>query len=151
MINFDPITDHLFVGTCPSSQIDVQHLHQIGITAVVNLQSDSDLERLGIDWSALEKHYSEERIEAHRIDMTDFDEANIEARLREGAAVVNSALQAGHQVYLHCTAGRERSPTMAAAWLTLYRGESPDSALLLVTRARKSNPYAYMVRRLAES
>ena len=151
MINFDRITDQLFVGTCPASPLDVKRLGQAGIGAVVNLQSDTDFKVLGIDWVALENHYFEQGIEVYRYPMIDFDEQNIEQRLQEGAAVVNQAIGAGHRTYLHCTAGRERSPTTAAAWLTLYGGRTAKEALLEVLNARKSRPYHEMVLRLADS
>jgi len=150
MINFNRISDRIFVGTCPASAVDVRRLAQAGIDAVVNLQTDQDFIALGIDWPALEHAYFEQGIEVYRYPMIDFDEADIESRLRAAAAVVNDALDAGHRIYLHCTAGQERSPTTAAAWLTLFGDRSPDDALQQVKQARKSRPYSEMVMRLVE-
>lgn len=149
MIHFDRITDNLYVGTCPTSVIDIRQLGTMGISAVVNLQSDRDFARLRINWPDLARHYTDQHIEACRFPMADFDEADIERRLVDAAGVVNRVMEAGHCVYLHCTAGCERSPTTAAAWLTLYGKMAPEKALLHVIDARKSRPYIEMVQRLA--
>lgn len=151
MINFNRISDRIFVGSCPATNVDVARLAQAGISAVVNLQSDQDFVVLGIDWPSLEHVYFDKGIEVYRFPMIDFDEADIESRLKAAATVVNNALDAGHRIYLHCTAGQERSPTTAAAWLTLFGGQSPGDALRQVMQARKSRPYAGMVMRLVES
>ncbi len=148
MINFNQIHGNLFVGTCPSSQIDVTRLQQAGITAVVNLQSDQDLIAHKIDWQNLENLYFQAGIVAYRIPMIDFDESDIARLLPQATRSLAGALESGHRVYLHCTAGRERSPTTAAAWLTWYGGMSVDQALETVKGARKTNPYEGILRRL---
>ena len=49
MINFDPIDGGIFVGTCPTSLIDIQRLKQAGFTSVLNLQTDVDFQKLRIN------------------------------------------------------------------------------------------------------
>jgi protein-tyrosine phosphatase len=149
MINFDRIHGNLFVGTCPSSEIDVRRLTQAGISAVVNLQSDQDFSVRSIDWPDLEQRYYQSGIMPYRIPMIDFDEADIERLLPQATRVLATALEAGHRVYLHCTAGRERSPTTAVAWLAWYGGMSLEQALKTVRDARKTNPYEGILKRLS--
>ena len=146
MINFSRILDNLIVGSCPASAMDAKRLAQAGITAVVNLQSDADFERLGIDWMALENLYHELGVAVYRIPMIDFDEADIGRLLPQAAHSLNRALGLGHRVYLHCTAGKERSPTTAVAWMAWYGGYSMDEALRLVREARPVNPYEDVLR-----
>ena len=148
MINFDRIHGNLFVGTCPSSEVDVQRLKQAGISAVVNLQSDQDFTARNINWPVLEQLYYQSGIMAYRIPMIDFDESDIERLLPRATSVLASALEADHRVYLHCTAGRERSPTTAVAWLAWYGGMSLPEALETVRGARKTNPYEGILKRL---
>ena len=146
MINFSRILDNLIVGSCPATAVDARRLAQAGITAVVNLQSDADFRRLGIDWTALENLYHELGVAVYRVPMIDFDEADIARLLPQAADSLNRALGVGHRVYLHCTAGKERSPTTAVAWLAWYGGYTLDEALALVGEARVVNPYAEAVR-----
>ena len=48
--------------------------------------------------------------------------------LKEAVTVVTDLLQAGHCVYLHCTQGRGRSPTVAAAYLIASEGLTSEDA-----------------------
>ena len=149
MINFDPILSNLIVGSFPASRIDVNRLAQAGVTAVVNLQSDVDFVHLGVNWPALEASYLELGIAVYRVPMIDFDEVDIAQWVPKAAECVNQAMDKKYRVYLHCTAGRERSPTTAAAWLTWYGGYSLDDALHRVRSTRHlANPYEAILRSL---
>ena len=148
MINYHRIQNRLFVGTCPQNETDVIRLQQDRVSAVFNLQSDLDLIEHNIDWSVLESLYVQYGISAHRAPMVDFDEVNIEANLTGVTDSLASVMDNGHCVYLHCTAGRERSPTTAVAWMTWYGGMSLDLALDTMRKARPSNPYEAILQRL---
>jgi atypical dual specificity phosphatase len=149
MIDFSPVLPNLIVGSYPSSVVDARRLVQAGISAVMNLQSDRDFVRLGIDWPALETTYHDLGLAPYRIPMVDFDEADIARLLPQAVHSLDRALDSGHRVYLHCTAGQERAPTTAVAWLAWYGGHSLDDALALMRAARHPvNPYEDMLRRL---
>ena len=145
MIEFSEIESGLLVGTCPRDEQDVRQLSDAGASAVICLQSDDDLRRHQIDWQSLEASYRASGITPQRIAMIDFDEENIAGLLPLAVDAVNRAMDAGHVVYLHCSAGRERSPTVAAAWLVHCRGLSVDDAARQIKRARSSNPYIAML------
>ena len=146
MINFSRIQDNLIVGTCPTGVLDVRRLSQAGVGAVFNLQTEMDFAALGIHWPELEHLYVASDIAVYRVPMIDFDEADIARVLPQAVRSLDNALAAGHRVYLHCTAGRERSPTTAVAWLYWCGGHSLDQALALVREARPSNPYEDLLR-----
>jgi protein-tyrosine phosphatase len=146
MINFSRIRDNLIVGTCPTGVLDLRRLSQAGVGAVFNLQTDLDFAALRIDWPELEHLYFASDIAVYRVPMIDFDEVDIAKVLPQAVRRLNDALTAGHRVYLHCTAGRERSPTTAVAWLYWHGGLSLDQALALVREARPSNPYENLLR-----
>ncbi|MBX2870320.1 MAG: dual specificity protein phosphatase family protein [Acidiferrobacterales bacterium] len=151
MLNFDPVTDKLLVGTCPKCTADIEQLKEHDVHHVVCLQSDSDFRNLGIHWPELVQSYQRNEIQVSRIAMTDFDEDNIASHLSRAAAVVSKALDGGGKVYVHCTAGRERSPTVAAAWLMQIQGLSAVEACQKVNQARPSNPYLFMLKDLERS
>ena len=149
MIDFDPISPHLIVGSFPASRVDASRLAQAGVSAVVNLQSDDDFLRLGVNWAVLEAIYLELDITAYRVPMIDFDAGDIARWVPKAAECVNDAVAGDCRVYLHCTAGRERSPTTAVAWLAWYGGCSLDDALHRVRSARQlANPYESILRDL---
>ena len=62
------------------------------------------------------------------------------ARFEEVVEVVSSCLDAGRPVLLHCLAGINRAPTLAAAVLCRHRGMSVEAALQTIRQAR---PAAY--------
>lgn len=58
------------------------------------------------------------------------------SRLRLVSRLIDEHIQNGRQVYLHCTAGRGRSPTCAAAYL-IHSGVSLSEAKTMITRNRR--------------
>jgi protein-tyrosine phosphatase len=52
----------------------------------------------------------------------DFDAAELRSKLPECVRNLDGLLASGHVAYLHCTAGVNRSPTVAMAYLHRCRG-----------------------------
>ncbi len=140
MINFNKIVDHLFVGTCPQTTVDVTRLQQIGITAVLNLQTDNDFNRLRINWPELEHRYQQLGLVLNRVPIMDFNSDDLRQYLPIAVNTLSDLVNQSHNVYLHCTAGQERSPATAIAWLAWEKGWPLDQALDFVKNARPGNP-----------
>ena len=143
MINFDPIDTGLFVGSCPTSEIDIGRLAgTLGITAVLNLQSDADLMRHNIPWPALETAYVAREIAIERHPINDFDPDDLQARLVGPVDALNALLENRHCVYVHCNAGICRAPATVIGYLHKYRDMELGEALQLLRDARPMvNPY----------
>lgn len=151
VLDFNAITDFLYVGTCPQNATDVQQLGNFSIDVVLNLQSDQDLDRLGIQWQQLAQLYDEVAIEHCRLPLTDFDENDISNLLPYAVSQLAAFLSAQKKTYLHCTAGRERSPTVAAGWLAIHGGLSLSDSIEHVRTARHTNPYEDMLKALVKN
>jgi protein-tyrosine phosphatase len=151
MITFASITPTLFVGSNPRSQIDVSRLRAAGITAVLNLQTDADLDALSVDSAALSSHYSGHDIVVARLPIRDFDPDDVEQRLGNAVIVLDRLLDSGHRVYVHCTAGINRSPTVVIAYLTWYCGWSLDQAAAHVRERHRCEPYLQVIARAVPS
>ena len=151
MLHFDSVSERLLVGTCPRESADIERLKQHDVGHVICLQSDADFTALGINWSQMKAGYEDNCIPVTRIAMVDFDEDNIAALLSSAADVVVRAMEGSGIVYLHCTAGRERSPTVAAAWMMREQGLSATEACRKVTTARPGNPYLFMLQHFERS
>ncbi len=52
-----------------------------------------------------------------RVPLRDFDPVDLREQLPECVCALDQLLSAGYSVYLHCTAGTGRSPTVAIAYL----------------------------------
>ena len=82
----------------------------------------------------------ERRHLAQRVIITDFDDRSLLDGLDEAVGAVNDMISSGHATYLHCTAGVNRSPTTAIAWLVRHGGLPLDAAWDQVTSRRRCMP-----------
>ena len=135
------LEDRLWVGAFVPPE-DVKLLVRMGVTTVISLQSDEDLGAYKINFKKLTKAYDLAGIELRRIAVPDFDEQAMTADLERSVAEVEVALAPPYaKVYLHCTAGVNRAPTVAAAYLIRARGFSAQQACDFVIALRHCRPY----------
>ena len=137
----DEVADGLWVGPCPNTPEFIRGLRQQhGLTGMVNLQTDHDLESLGMAWPLMWHFLMSVGISSQRVIITDFDDRSLLAGLDDAVGAVNDMITAGHKTYLHCTAGVNRSPTVAIAWLARHGGLELDDAWQQVTSRRSCAP-----------
>jgi protein-tyrosine phosphatase len=121
---------------------DVTLLRQMGVTTVISLQSDEDLMVYNVEVDKLLEAYKQAGIELRRIAIPDFDEKAMADNLERSVAELEAALAPPWaKVYLHCTAGINRSPTVAAAYLIRARGFSARDACDYIVARRRCSPY----------
>lgn len=121
-LNFSRVTPQLYVGAQFNAR-GKRLLERSGIAYDVNMRGEFDDAAYGL---ALE-HYC-------YLPTVD-DEAPTPEHLMEGVRFIESAVQAGGKVYIHCAGGVGRAPTMAAAYL-MSTGLSLDEAVKRIQRAR---------------
>ncbi len=149
-VDYDPILPELFVGSYPESGEEIDQLKkETGITAVLSLQTDEDLDLLRLDWPALETCYKTSGIELRRVPVRDFDPEDLQAKLPECVRALDQLLSAGHSAFLHCTAGAGRSPTVAIAYLHWCRGWDLGQAAAHVKGCRPCSPSLDAIRSAA--
>ncbi len=140
-MNYHEILPRLLVGSCPEGPADLEWLkQQEGVTAVLNLQTDADLAWLGLNPGSVEEWHHRCGLVLRREPVQDMDTQDLRRRLAECVQALDELLAAGHKVYLHCTAGVGRSPTVAIAWLIQRQGWSSEQAHQWVTRRRPCSP-----------
>jgi protein-tyrosine phosphatase len=143
MIEVARVRPNLFVGNAPQAAEDTALLAAEGVSAVLSLQTDDDLAQSGLRWPQVEAWYSQQDIVARRLPILDFSPEAIVTHMDEALAALNVLLEDGHTVYLHCTMGINRSPTIAIAYLVRTEGLSVAAALDAVLSARPAaRPYA---------
>jgi protein-tyrosine phosphatase len=107
---------HLIVGSAPWSPDQIRHVHDVlGASALVSLQDDADLAGRGLGWSTLWALHIRAGLRADRVPIRDLDARDLARHLVRAVDVVSGHLAAGRRVFLHCTAGLNRSPTVAVA------------------------------------
>ena len=70
----------------------------------------------------------------------------------EGAVnLLDQLLKVGHCVYVHCTAGLNRAPSVVISHLAWNRGMDLDAAHRHVAQSRYCEPYLDAIRRATEN
>ena len=141
------VADRLWVGPCPSSPERILKLKQTGISGLVSVQTDGDLEACGMAWPLMWRFLMTQGINATRLPITDFDDKALLLGITQAVDAVAGTLSEGRSGYLHCTAGINRSPTVAIGYLARYGGLSLDAAWDQVCTRRKCMPNRTVLQR----
>lgn len=140
------VTRSLCIGENPRDPSDLKQLQSMGITGILNLQSEEDIRDRAPDW---EKSAAEtEGLTYRNVSVTDYDSLDLKWKLPSCVKALRELLCAGHRVYLHCTAGISRSPTVAVAYLHWYENWPLHEAVEHARHARpRCCPLADVIRR----
>jgi protein-tyrosine phosphatase len=145
------VQDRLWLGSFIRPE-DMPVLRQMGITAIVSMQCDEDLSHLKIPLKKLLKAYSSAEIDFRRIPTQDFDQQSLLANLPVAVTELEKALfPRWARVYIHCTAGINRGPTLAAAYLIKAWDMSAQEAYDYVTTRRHCDPYLDILQKFEAS
>ena len=117
------ITPNLIVGGQPGQRA-WEYMHELGVTAVINMRSEYDYE-IKLESGS---------IEYMNLPTIDHTAPTIE-HLQEGVTFIQEHIENGDKVYLHCWEGLGRGPTMAAAYL-VTTGMTPDAAWEKIQESR---------------
>jgi protein-tyrosine phosphatase len=146
-MDYHRILPKSFIGSHPENAEDIERLkREAGITAVLNLQTDDDMRHFKLDWDSLLHHYKNCGIVLRRVPVRDFDALDLHRKLPACVSALNSLLESGHTVYLHCSAGAGRSPTVAIAYLFWRCGWGLEQAVAHVTQCRPCSPNVEAIR-----
>ena len=115
------------------------------ITSVVCLQDDADLAGKRLDPGVLRHAYAAHDIRFHHTPVPDGDLRAFAARLDGIVRLLGDLVSSGERVYLHCSAGMNRAPTVAIAYLHTHRGFALREARDLVKQLRPCVPYMQML------
>lgn len=138
----DMILPQLLVGSCPRSRADIDYLKKdFGVTAVLNLQTEADFQYAGIDWPDLASYYKQLGVEAQRAPVPDFNPGALRDNLPGCVGQLNELLRGGRIVYVHCTAGINRSPSTIIAYLHWVQRMELGEAVWMVTSRHSCDPY----------
>lgn len=112
----------------------------MGVTGVVSLQTDDDFLKWHVDFAALEKASYEFNLPIARHPIIDFDDEDLKIHLLSAVDTVHRMIAVGHRIYLHCTAGQERAPTVAAAYLCMHHNMTVAQSISRVKSVRECSP-----------
>ena len=142
-LNWDTIRPDLVIGSCPRSPADLDRLQtEAQISAVLSLQDEECLKKMQIDYPQLSGYGRALGLMMERSPMRDFDPENQRRRLPAAIRALHDLISQGCRVYLHCTAGINRSSLTAVAYLAWIEGQPLVNAMRLLQGARPGiQPY----------
>jgi len=144
-MNCASVIPELWIGPYPDDAADFEYLKSRGVTAILSLQTEEDLAHREPGWAESEARSA--GLAFRNVPVTDFDVLDLRNKLPECVKALDELLRAGNTVYLHCTAGVSRSPTVAAAYLYWCRNRTLEDALRRVVETRNSVPVGDVIRR----
>jgi Dual specificity phosphatase, catalytic domain len=136
-LNWNVVRHDLVVGSCPRALSDLDVLRvETRVSAVLSVQHDECLEQQGIDYPRQVRYGRRLGLTMERCPLRDFDPDDQRRGLPAAVRGLWGLLRQGHRVYVHCTAGINRSPLVVLAYLTLVEGIGLEEAMTLLVRAR---------------
>lgn len=127
------VHERLIVGAFPLDEGDVRMLAALGVSRVLNLVEDVEYPRGAR--RRVERALEQAGIVELRLSTEDYGGLSPEL-LEQATAQVNSWLDDGETVYLHCRAGWQRSAAVAAGSIAIRDRVDLDSALAHVQRLK---------------
>ena len=136
-MNWNVVRHDLVVGSCPRTPSDLDALRvETRVSAVLSVQHDECLKKQEIDYPRQVRYGRRLGLTMERCPLRDFDPADQWRGLPTAVRGLYGLLRQGHRVYVHCTAGINRSPLVVLAYLTLVEGIDLEEAMTLLLYAR---------------
>jgi protein-tyrosine phosphatase len=139
MIDASQITPWLWCGQEPANAEALRELRdRIGLTGVLNVQTRTDMRAGWFDLPAREIAHVALGLVLRWVPIVDFDDDSLERELPRAVAALDELRHAAPNavVFIHCTVGVQRSPTVVAAYLAWRLGYEIEDAAARVRAAR---------------
>lgn len=136
-LNWNDVRSDLVIGSCPIAPDDIDTIQQqTRATAILSLQTDACRQAFDIDDSGLVQRAAARGLHLVNTPMLDFNPPDQRLNLPAAVRALGLLLAAEHRVYVHCTAGLNRSPLVVLAYLSFVELVAPDEALAFIREAR---------------
>jgi len=138
------VTPQLVLGPAPADEDDFRQLIGAKVNAVVSLQTEEDETDGGENERGLAEGAGMKFVS---VPVMDFDKLELIRKLPACVDELERLISGGEVVYLHCTAGVNRSPTVAVAYLHWKSHWPLEKALEHVQGCRHCCPDEEAIRR----
>uniref|UniRef100_A0A0E0EL34 Uncharacterized protein n=1 Tax=Oryza meridionalis TaxID=40149 RepID=A0A0E0EL34_9ORYZ len=117
-MQYSKITEQIFVGSCLQTERDVKMLSEtVGITAVLNFQSESERANWGINSEAINNSCRENNILMVNYPIREVDSMDLRKKLPFCVGLLLRLIRKNYRIYVTCTTGYDRSPACVIAYL----------------------------------
>ncbi|HLE49008.1 MAG TPA: dual specificity protein phosphatase [Patescibacteria group bacterium] len=126
-IDYSMITPNIYIGSdlCRGSYCPIhgEDFKKLGVCAEINLKAES-------------KEIPPDEINIYAWLPVKDKEAPSYDQLKIGSAIIYEAVSNGNIIYVHCSQGHGRSPTMVASYFIRYQKMSVADAILGISKKR---------------
>ncbi len=151
MLDLSIITSDLLMGSQLVTQEDLALLKSLGVRGVLSLQEDRDLAVLGLRFESIRQMALEHGIDLRRCPIRDIDPSDLVQNLPKALDELQELLTECGRVYVHCTAGINRSAGVLLAFLVRRRLMPVQDALQLIRSRRPIiSPYSSLIAMLEQ-
>ena len=114
---------NIFIGSYPIDDQDIRDMKDIGITAVLNLQTQDDIAERGYSWAKMQQLYQQKGIKsAIHYSIDDYNEDEHIKKTFAAAQYLNDLVNSkNNKVFIHCSSGISRASTVVLCYLALYK------------------------------
>ncbi|KAG6494045.1 hypothetical protein ZIOFF_049063 [Zingiber officinale] len=139
-MQFSRITDSIYVGSCIQTEKDVQALAKIGITAVLNFQSDIERANWGINSASINDFCRQNNILMVNYPIREVDSLDLRKKLPFCVGLLLRLLRKNFRIFVTCTTGFDRSPACVIAYLHWIQDTALHAAHNFVTGLHPCRP-----------
>lgn len=127
---------NLYLGALPlKNEGHLEKISELGVTDVLSLVESFEMKDGWVNTPVKGQDWEGKGISFKQIQAADFLPLKQE-EIEEGAQHLNTLLQQGRTIYVHCKAGRGRSASIVIVYLMKFQGFSFDKAFELVKEQR---------------
>ncbi|KAF3342073.1 phosphoglucan phosphatase LSF1 [Carex littledalei] len=140
-MQYSKITEQIYVGSCIQREKDVETLaNDLGITAVLNFQSERERINWGIDSGLINQSCKDNNILMINYPIREIDSADLRKKLPFCVGLLLRLLRKNYKIYVTCTSGFDRSPTCIIAYLHWIQDTALHAAFNFVTGPHVCRP-----------
>ncbi|XP_072966573.1 phosphoglucan phosphatase LSF1, chloroplastic [Typha angustifolia] len=140
-MQYSKITEQIYVGSCIQTEKDVQTLsNDVGITAVLNFQSESERANWGIKSESINNSCRENNILMVNYPIREVDSMDLRKKLPFCVGLLLRLLRKNHRIFVTCTTGFDRSPACVIAYLHWIQDTALHAAHNFVTGLHSCRP-----------
>lgn len=116
-MQYSKITEQIYVGSCLQTESDAETLSNMGITAILNFQSESERVNWGINSESINDSCRRHNILMVNYPIRELDSVDLRKKLPFCVGLLLRLLRKNFRIFVTCTTGLDRSPACVIAYL----------------------------------
>lgn len=130
------LSDQIYLGAIPLKNWNhVEKISALGVNAILSIIEEHELKNQPFAKPVKTDDWEKRKMQVLKISSPDLEPVELK-KMAQAVQFVLEQVQSGNQVYIHCTAGRGRSASVAVCTLAKLLGISPEQSIQLIKSKR---------------